>query len=158
MALKAIGVPVVRTVTPRSCCRTSKHGIDVSPAKFRSFSKKFAIVSQLNEKKQENVFWPWYSKNCGVQRKFRSFIVTNALSSLKDTEQMVSAMPVKSPRKRIQNFFATCIPGLEEVLALELLNPCIGACDITPGRSGVYFSGTMETAYRQVHAVPDTLS
>ncbi|KAH7387880.1 hypothetical protein KP509_16G046600 [Ceratopteris richardii] len=44
-------------------------------------------------------------------------------------------------------FFATCAPGLEEVVAAELSSPLIAASEITPGSSGVAFTGSFRTAY-----------
>ncbi|MCO5606327.1 hypothetical protein L7F22_060514 [Adiantum nelumboides] len=44
-------------------------------------------------------------------------------------------------------FFATCAPGLEDVVAAELSSPFIAASNIKPGSSGVSFSGSFRTAY-----------
>ena len=38
-----------------------------------------------------------------------------------------------------QEYFATCHPGLEGVVAAELASPQIGAFDIRDGKAGVYF-------------------
>lgn len=46
-----------------------------------------------------------------------------------------------------QRFFATCAPGLEEVVAAELCSPAIAASNIKLGASGVSFTGTFHTAY-----------
>ena len=35
-------------------------------------------------------------------------------------------------------FYATCHPGLEEVVAAELSSPLIGAIDVAPGGAAVY--------------------
>lgn len=45
-------------------------------------------------------------------------------------------------------FFATCAPGLEQVVAAELASPLIGATEIKEGSGGVYFQGTISTGYR----------
>ena len=47
-------------------------------------------------------------------------------------------------------FFATCAPGLEAVLASELVGPHIGAVNVRPGRAGVSFSGSQGTGMRAV--------
>ena len=47
-------------------------------------------------------------------------------------------------------FFATCAPGLEAVLAAELMGPHIGAFNVRPGRAGVSFSGDQGTGMRGV--------
>ncbi|CAI5485874.1 unnamed protein product [Closterium sp. Naga37s-1] len=46
------------------------------------------------------------------------------------------------------SFFATCAPGLEAVVAEELQSRLIGAWDVVPGKAGVAFQGSTETAYR----------
>ncbi|KAI5067065.1 hypothetical protein GOP47_0017593 [Adiantum capillus-veneris] len=46
-----------------------------------------------------------------------------------------------------QRFFATCAPGLEQVVAAELSSPFIAASNIKPGSSGVSFTGSFGTAY-----------
>ena len=49
---------------------------------------------------------------------------------------------------RVIQYFATCAPGLEEVVASELRSSVIGAEEVTPGRAGVQFQGSIETGYR----------
>ncbi len=44
-------------------------------------------------------------------------------------------------------FYATCHPGLEEVVAAELSSPLIGAIDVAPGASGVSFAGDARVGY-----------
>eukprot|EP00250_Pteridium_aquilinum_P000901 c11079_g2_i1 orf=98-1687(+) len=46
-----------------------------------------------------------------------------------------------------RRFFATCAPGLEEIVAAELSSPAIAASNIKPGSSGVSFTGNFRTAY-----------
>ena len=41
----------------------------------------------------------------------------------------------------MSRYYATCHPGLEEVVANELRSPLIGAVDVAPGASGVSFAG-----------------
>lgn len=48
----------------------------------------------------------------------------------------------------LQKFFATCAPGLEDVLVAELSSPLIGALQIEPGSAGVSFMGTRTTGYK----------
>jgi len=50
-------------------------------------------------------------------------------------------------RRGHRRFYATCHPGLEEVVARELASPMINASDIIVGRSGVSFSGTQRVGY-----------
>jgi 23S rRNA G2445 N2-methylase RlmL len=45
-------------------------------------------------------------------------------------------------------YFATCHPGLEEVVAFELSSPAIGADDIRIGKAGVNFTGDMDVVYK----------
>eukprot|EP00897_Mesotaenium_endlicherianum_P008134 jgi/Mesen1/7349/ME000377S06561 len=45
-------------------------------------------------------------------------------------------------------FFATCLPGLEFLVAAELMSPVIGATLVTPGKAGVAFQGPLVTGYR----------
>ena len=51
-----------------------------------------------------------------------------------------------SATREILRFFATAALGLETLLATELKN--LGAEKIKAGKGGVFFSGTLETAYR----------
>jgi len=45
--------------------------------------------------------------------------------------------------------YATCFPGLEEVVAMELASSCIGAKNIFPAKAGVEFMApSMEVAFR----------
>ncbi|EFJ13101.1 hypothetical protein SELMODRAFT_446417 [Selaginella moellendorffii] len=44
-------------------------------------------------------------------------------------------------------FFATCAPGLEDVVAAELRASSIGAHSVKTGSSGVYFSGSWHTGF-----------
>ena len=46
-----------------------------------------------------------------------------------------------------RRFYATCHPGLEEVVARELASPMINARDITIGKSGVSFTGSQRVGY-----------
>jgi putative N6-adenine-specific DNA methylase len=57
--------------------------------------------------------------------------------------------PPRAPRAAAGDlqFFATCHPGLEEVVAAELAAPAVGAADVRPGRAGVAFSGSPRTLY-----------
>jgi hypothetical protein len=48
----------------------------------------------------------------------------------------------------VRNYFASCAPGLEEVVARELLGADIMAARAVPGHAGVSFTGTLETGYR----------
>lgn len=50
--------------------------------------------------------------------------------------------------ENLQKFFATCAPGLEDVLVAELSSPLIGALQIEPGSAGVSFMGTRTTGYK----------
>ncbi|GAB4823363.1 hypothetical protein N2152v2_010409 [Parachlorella kessleri] len=45
-------------------------------------------------------------------------------------------------------YYVTCHPGLEEVVATELLSPHIRATGVQPGRAGVSFVGDASTGYR----------
>ncbi|PSC76859.1 DNA methylase [Micractinium conductrix] len=45
-------------------------------------------------------------------------------------------------------YYATCHPGLEEVVAAELRSANIGAVDVQPGKAGVSFTGELATGYR----------
>ena len=45
-------------------------------------------------------------------------------------------------------YFATCHPGLEDVVAAELRSPAIGAANVETGKAGVHFSGDHLTLYR----------
>lgn len=45
-------------------------------------------------------------------------------------------------------YFATCHPGLEEIVAFELSSPAIGADDIRIGKAGVSFSGNVDVIYK----------
>ncbi|KAK9908246.1 hypothetical protein WJX75_004747 [Coccomyxa subellipsoidea] len=46
-------------------------------------------------------------------------------------------------------FYATCHPGLEEVVATEISAPEIGGFDVRPGKAGVSFRGhSLEVGYR----------
>ena len=47
-----------------------------------------------------------------------------------------------------QRYYATCHPGLEEVVAAELRSPRIGAARVRPGRAGVSFVGDAAVGYR----------
>lgn len=44
-----------------------------------------------------------------------------------------------APLSQINRYFATCHPGLEQVVADELLSPLIGAAGANVGKAGVYF-------------------
>jgi len=46
-----------------------------------------------------------------------------------------------------RRFYATCHPGLEEVVARELASPMINARDIAIGKSGVSFTGSQRVGY-----------
>lgn len=41
--------------------------------------------------------------------------------------------------EQLIRYYATCHPGLEEVVAQELLSPRIGATGAAPGKAGVAF-------------------
>jgi 23S rRNA G2445 N2-methylase RlmL len=45
-------------------------------------------------------------------------------------------------------YFATCHPGLEEVVAQELRSPAIRAENVQVGKAGVFFSGPQPVLYR----------
>lgn len=45
-------------------------------------------------------------------------------------------------------YFATCHPGLEEIVANELRSPAIGAEEVNVGKAGVSFSGDVGVLYR----------
>ncbi|BFI29443.1 hypothetical protein AXG93_1335s1140 [Marchantia polymorpha subsp. ruderalis] len=49
---------------------------------------------------------------------------------------------------RMERFFATCAPGLEEIVFAELCSPMIGARSVQIGSAGVAFCGTMATGVR----------
>eukprot|EP00899_Mesostigma_viride_P021310 jgi/Mesvir1/29180/Mv25947-RA.2 len=49
---------------------------------------------------------------------------------------------------RLHHFFATCAPGLEEVVAMELMSANICASKVTVGKAGVEFTGDMAVGYR----------
>ena len=46
------------------------------------------------------------------------------------------------------DYYATCHPGLEDVVAAELESPLIGASDVRVGSSGVSFRGDARVGYR----------
>ncbi|PRW59721.1 RNA methylase [Chlorella sorokiniana] len=46
------------------------------------------------------------------------------------------------------HYYATCHPGLEEVVAAELRGEKIGAANVHPGKAGVSFSGPAAVGYR----------
>ena len=46
------------------------------------------------------------------------------------------------------DYYATCHPGLEDVVATELESPLIGASDVRVGASGVSFRGDARVGYR----------
>jgi len=54
---------------------------------------------------------------------------------------------VRPPRRGHRRFYATCHPGLEEVVARELESPMINASDVVVGKSGVSFTGTQRVGY-----------
>eukprot|EP00873_Tetraselmis_striata_P011136 jgi/Tetstr1/431400/TSEL_021090.t1 len=61
--------------------------------------------------------------------------------------------PVDSSPRKAQpawmSCYATCFPGLEEVVARELASPAIGARNIVPAKAGVEFAApSVEVAYR----------
>lgn len=45
-------------------------------------------------------------------------------------------------------YFATCHPGLEEVVAEELRSPQVGALEVREGKAGVHFSGDVAVMYK----------
>ncbi|KAL4551698.1 hypothetical protein Ndes2526B_g05966 [Nannochloris sp. 'desiccata'] len=45
-------------------------------------------------------------------------------------------------------YFATCHPGLEETVALELSSPAIGADNIRIGKAGVSYNGNVDVIYK----------
>jgi len=58
------------------------------------------------------------------------------------------ADPFADPAAGPVRCFATCHPGLEAVVAAEMRAPAVGAVTVAEGRGGVYFSGTLATAYK----------
>ena len=52
--------------------------------------------------------------------------------------------------QQLQSYFASCVSGLEPVLAAELASPMIGAQDVRVGRLGVKFNGPPEVGARAV--------
>jgi 23S rRNA G2445 N2-methylase RlmL len=54
---------------------------------------------------------------------------------------------LQNPSLPFRRFFATCAPGLEEVVAAELAHPPTSASHVELGSSGVAFSGSFLTAY-----------
>lgn len=71
-------------------------------------------------------------------------------SSLCISAKPKSAIAISSPASASageRRFFATCAPGLEDVVAAELCSPAIAASNIEVGSSGVSFTGTFLTAY-----------
>jgi len=50
-------------------------------------------------------------------------------------------------------FYATCHPGLEGVVAEELVSPEIGATSVAPGRAGVHFRHESLYVYWQCHCL-----
>ena len=71
------------------------------------------------------------------------------------SERMSPDIP--DPSEYTYKYYATCAPGLEELVAAELSSPLIGARDVEVGSSGVGFSGPLATGYRQAHALSQAL-
>ena len=55
---------------------------------------------------------------------------------------------LEEPGSSLLNYYATCSPGLEAVLAAELQGSDIRASRVQPARAGVRFSGDQATGYR----------
>lgn len=51
-------------------------------------------------------------------------------------------------RGTLTKYYATCSPGLEEVLAAELASPLVGAQEVEVGSAGVSFVGSQATGYQ----------
>ena len=64
---------------------------------------------------------------------------------------------IQVPSEYTYKYYATCAPGLEELVAAELSSPLIGARDVEVGSSGVGFSGPLATGYRQAYALSQVL-
>ena len=60
---------------------------------------------------------------------------------------------IEDPSEYTYKYYATCAPGLEDLVAAELSSPLIGARDVEVGSSGVGFSGPLATGYRQAYAL-----
>ena len=54
---------------------------------------------------------------------------------------LLSAFAIAAVSSAPRTLFASCIRGLEPVLAAELRSPLIGAADVVEGRRGVHFAG-----------------
>jgi hypothetical protein len=62
------------------------------------------------------------------------------------------AAPAKPPGTgRLLDYYCTCTPGLEAVVAAELASPHIGALNVQPGRAGVTFQGSLQTGATTTH-------
>lgn len=63
--------------------------------------------------------------------------------------QLRRTLPAEpQPAPGEQRYYATCHPGLEEVVAAELAGPNVRAARVRPGRAGVSFVGDAATGYR----------
>lgn len=71
-----------------------------------------------------------------AQRKTHSFVCS---ATWKTNSRQAFRAPTPQTRRHGETFYATCHPGLEDVVAEELQAPEIGAVSVEPGRSGVTF-------------------
>lgn len=63
-------------------------------------------------------------------------------------QSQVSLRNLTHVSRAAQDYFATCHPGLENVVAEELQAPEISAANIRPGKAGVHFTGDTAVLYR----------
>ncbi|XP_057816583.2 uncharacterized protein LOC131029920 [Cryptomeria japonica] len=73
---------------------------------------------------------------------------TLGYSSSKNLQNHNHFSTEETSKYRPCKFFATCSPGLEEVVAAELASPLVGASWIKEGSGGVNFEGTIATGYK----------
>lgn len=96
-------------------------------------------------------------KGLSSQRNFSSgtepSLIKSSFRNYEESRKMFSGPPgaleeaSSEPFHNLQ-FFATCAPGLEDLVARELSSPLIGATRVETGSSGVTFCGSMLTGYR----------
>eukprot|EP00957_Ditylum_brightwellii_P203954 15336919-Ditylum_brightwellii.AAC.1 len=128
-------------------------GVTLTEASFSSSPALFVTTSSSKSSHSSPLFslsrnkqrlTPFIS-NCDPKISWQSTLSTSSpsllllhSSSQSDEENNVDE---QSPSPRIKQYFATCIPGLETILADELLS--LGASNVQPsGKSGVYFTSS----------------
>lgn len=77
-----------------------------------------------------------YSRGLGVQREPRQDIFGEPKPRMDRGGETLT------------KYYATCAPGLEEVLAAELASPLVGAQEVEVGSAGVSFVGSKATGYQ----------